>query len=486
MKRIATLLITIIALSGAVRAQTFDGAAGAAQMDLQQALKELDQARQRIAAEKNPMNEALTKGEQALVDRRKEQDAAARAGENIALEINNLKAEVKVREDELGYVSNLLDEFARNFETKLHLVERSRYSEALEAALLAPQSPDLDQQQKLARQLSLLQRSLERVKEQVGGSTFAGAAVSPEGTLEQGKVALIGPTALFAGERPESSGVLVSQAGGKQAVVRPLEKKDQNIALAAVVNSGEGVMPFDPTRGGALQALMQKASLMYYFKKGGPIMWPLLICSIVAVAVVIERVIFIILANSKRKQKDVDEIILACENGDVPTAMKIGEKSKDFIARALYYALKHRDKGLTTALLRSTAIEIKKFERGVFILDTIITMAPLLGLLGTVTGMMHSFGMMGGGDLGAPAAITGGIAEALIATAVGLGVALTCLLPMNYLHSQAEKAQHEIEDAAAHLELVMKPITDAESHLQHRELVARMERGQIAVGGAGA
>ncbi len=82
-------------------------------------------------------------------------------------------------------------------------------------------------------------------------------------------------------------------------------------------------------------------------------------------------------------------------------------------------------------------------------------MAPLLGLLGTVTGMIHAFGLLGESELGAPTAITGGIAEALIATGFGLAIAILALIPFNYLNSRLEEARHEIEDAASHLELLL-------------------------------
>ena len=113
----------------------------------------------------------------------------------------------------------------------------------------------------------------------------------------------------------------------------------------------------------------------------------------------------------------------------------------------------HRDKSVSEALLRAANWELKRFNRGLTILDTIITLAPLLGLLGTVTGMIHSFGLLGASELGAPAAITGGIAEALIATAFGLGVAITALIPFNYLNSRLEEARLDIQDAASHIEL---------------------------------
>ena len=94
-------------------------------------------------------------------------------------------------------------------------------------------------------------------------------------------------------------------------------------------------------------------------------------------------------------------------------------------------------------------------DRGISLLDTIITLAPLEGLFGTVTGMIHAFGLLGASELGAPTAITGGIAEALIATAFGLLIAMVALLPFNYLNERLEQARREIENAAAQVEMLL-------------------------------
>jgi len=192
------------------------------------------------------------------------------------------------------------------------------------------------------------------------------------------------------------------------------------------------------------------------FIQGGPIMWPILLASIVALTVVIERLWFIVSESVRRQPQVVGEILARVEKGDVDGAIGVGSASRDFVARVLTYGLAHRDKSLSEALLRASNWELKRFNRGLTILDTIITLAPLLGLLGTVTGMIHSFGLLGASELGAPAAITGGIAEALIATAFGLGVAITALIPFNYLNSRLEEARLDIQDAASHIELNLK------------------------------
>lgn len=189
------------------------------------------------------------------------------------------------------------------------------------------------------------------------------------------------------------------------------------------------------------------------FVKGGPIMWPLLVTSIVAVTVVIERLFFIVRERLRRNSGVVRDILHRVEKCDYDSAVRVGETSNDYVARTLTYALSHRDKSVSDALLRAAGRELKRYNRGLSILDTVITLAPLLGLLGTVTGMIHSFGLLGGEEIEAPQAIAGGIAEALIATACGLAVAILALLPFNYLNAQLEEARNDIQDAATHLEL---------------------------------
>lgn len=187
-------------------------------------------------------------------------------------------------------------------------------------------------------------------------------------------------------------------------------------------------------------------------------MWPILIASLIALTVVIERFIFIAQEKMRSQPEVVGQLLSRVEHGDLEGAIRIGKPSKDFIARTLTYALEHRDKSVSEALLRAANWELQRFNRGLAVLDTIITLAPLLGLLGTVTGMIHSFGLLGGDELGAPQAISGGIAEALIATAFGLGVAIVCLIPFNYLNARLEEARHEIQDAASHIELYLMKI----------------------------
>ncbi len=207
---------------------------------------------------------------------------------------------------------------------------------------------------------------------------------------------------------------------------------------------------------GKFRALLQETSLIHIFKKGGLIMWPLLFASVAALGTVIERAVFLIGEQRKRNPEAMGTFLAAVGRGNTERAIQISHESKCYVTRTLGYALAHREKSLAGALLYAQEQELKRFRRGIPVLDMVITLAPLLGLLGTVTGMMGSFSLIGG-ELSAPGAITGGIAEALIATAFGLGIAITALIPFNLLNTQVEKARLEIESASTQLELLMHP-----------------------------
>ena len=242
---------------------------------------------------------------------------------------------------------------------------------------------------------------------------------------------------------------------------------DDSMSQKQVI-SGDGINPeiessFPPEdvtmpekASGKFKALLQKTSLIYIFKKGGLIMWPLLFASILAQGTVIERIIFLIGEQRKRDPQAMETFFSAVGQGDTERAIRTSKASGFFVVRALGYALSHRERSIASALLYAQEQELKRFRRGIPILDMVITLAPLLGLLGTVTGMMGSFSLIGG-ELSTPGAITGGIAEALIATAFGLGIAITALIPFNLLNTRMEKARLEIESAATQLELVMHP-----------------------------
>jgi biopolymer transport protein ExbB len=472
---LGALLAVGVVLAEPASNDALNQANAAVDTDLARSLDDLAKLRASIEAEKLPMSNKLTGLESELASLKRELDDTARNQDTRALELGNLQAAMKLRQDETSYVANLLDEFTRGFESSLHVSETPKFATVVDAAKQARDNEDLAVNEKLSRQVTVLRSALDRLMDLVGGTRYPGDAVDAQGTVASGEFAMVGPVVMFAAASGSPSGLAIPQAGSLKAAVRTIDKV-LDAGIASIVTTGEGALPLDPSRGGALRELMHRGSLIGYFKKGGPIMYPLLCVSILAFTVVLERLWFLMRERKSREPKVVDDILSSIEEGDIDGAIRIGAKTKDFVGRALIYAIQHREKSLSNALIRSGAAEIHRFTRGISILDTCVTMAPLLGLLGTVTGMMGSFGMLGGAELSAPSQITGGIAEALIATAFGLGIAITALIPMNFLHNQAERAKHEIEDASTHLELLMKPILDVENARREERILAQLAR----------
>lgn len=210
-------------------------------------------------------------------------------------------------------------------------------------------------------------------------------------------------------------------------------------------------------------AFLMNKTPMELFHAGGYIMWPILITSLVGVTVVVERIIFTLRVMKSRNPEVVEQMLEKVEAGDAEGAIALGRTTDDFIARILVYSLTHRESSLQNAFIRSSSAELTRFGQGMPTLDTCITAAPYLGLIGTITGMMTTFGSMEGDISSAASKITGGVAEALIATACGIAIAVIGLLPFNYLNARWENARHEVEDAGNALEIMVKKSSNVSS-----------------------
>ena len=185
--------------------------------------------------------------------------------------------------------------------------------------------------------------------------------------------------------------------------------------------------------------------MLQLITKGGFIMWPLLVCSAVALTVILERTFFWVITSLKTDKKSINKIFELTDKGDFESAIKVGSDSKCMTCRILTAGVAHRNYGLTENLEAAAGAEIARMKRGLNILDTIITIAPLLGILGTVSGIILSFDLLGDSGIEDPKAVTGGIAQALITTAAGLTISIITLIPYNALVSKIETVTHYFE-----------------------------------------
>ena len=196
-------------------------------------------------------------------------------------------------------------------------------------------------------------------------------------------------------------------------------------------------------------------AVLDFFIKGGPVMYPILLTSIVAVTVLIERAFWWLRQNSLRESSKLEKVFEAIESGNVKDASSLARTSQDPRLRTIWHGLNHPHSTMQSALQVATGIELQRASRFMGVMDTTITLAPLLGLLGTVTGIMGAFNAVGQNGLD-PATVSGGIGEALIATACGLGIAMTVLIFYNYFTSKVEKLKFELETASTNLEVMVE------------------------------
>ena len=188
-------------------------------------------------------------------------------------------------------------------------------------------------------------------------------------------------------------------------------------------------------------------------------MYPLLGCSILALTVILERSFFWIREDMRRNQPLVDDVLMLCQEGAWDTIRKKVQRSKDYVIRILVTGILHRDFSMAKAMESAAADEIRRMQRYMGILDTMITVAPLLGIFGTVIGIIISFELLGSSGIEHPQAVTAGIAQALITTAAGLGIAILSVFPYNYFNSRVSRAALVIEKYATSLEIVYERIS---------------------------
>ena len=187
--------------------------------------------------------------------------------------------------------------------------------------------------------------------------------------------------------------------------------------------------------------------------RGGFMMIPLLASSLVALTVIIDR--------WKVLRKDyvvpsgfIHSVLEKAGEGKGPEAVRLCAESPAPVAAVLKAGLEHFSNPpaeMEIAMKNEAESWLPRLEKRVHVLDTIITIAPLMGLLGTILGMMGSFRVLTQSGVDDPYSITGGIAEALIATATGIVIALICVVYHNYYNTLIKNLIYEMESAASRL-----------------------------------
>jgi len=190
-----------------------------------------------------------------------------------------------------------------------------------------------------------------------------------------------------------------------------------------------------------------------WFSRGGFFMWPILACSLVAVILILERATTLVRARTNARALMTD--VLNSVRRDGPgAAERVCEQTRGPIAAILHSGLRQAEKGpaaVEKAIETAGAVEMSFLERGLVWLATISTVAPLLGFLGTVSGMIRAFDAIAAADQVSAKLVASGISEALITTEAGLIVAIPASLAHNFFLSQVDSFVVEMEESSSEL-----------------------------------
>jgi len=443
MKTISTLLL-IFSAAGAF-AQSVDMEA-----KLEASLKELSNVRAAISKEKLPMVKGLNALEDEVMEVRLEHQKIVRQLDSRNLDLNNLRTEIKSRQGEKSYISNLLGEYIRNFQSRLHIAELDRYKNVIDAAVLAPDNTNLSDTEIFVKQTELVEASITRLQETVGGAAFAGSAAGEDGLVKHGQFILLGPVALFSADDTSMAGIAEQRLGSLEPTVMPFADAANAQMVKETVAKAAGDFPFDPSLGNARKIEETRETLGEHLKKGGFVVYPIVGMFILAVLVAVWKWIQLTLIPMP-SEKEVQPLLHAMLYNDHSQALEKASKIKGPTGTMLKVGVEHIEepKDLVEEVMYeemlTTRLSVNKWTSFIAVCAS---SAPLLGLLGTVTGIINTFKLItvfGSGDV---KTLSGGISEALITTELGLIVAIFSLVLYAFLSRKARSITDRMEQFA--------------------------------------
>ncbi len=429
MSLIPTIALAATCCIGLLQAQNLGQLQDSFKSDLENALSELSQTQKTIADEKVPLSKKINDLEGQVIEKRQELARLERSSDNQLVELNALKAQTKGFKEEKAYLNGLINEYGQLFETRIHITEVETYEPIVRRLQSASNNPDLSPVEFADAQVAMLDASIDRLESLIGGKKFQSDALAPSGVLENGNVMLMGPFAVFSSQDSEGAGLAQLQLGSPKPTVVDLGP-ERTAAIRQLAESGQGDFPVDPTMGNALKISATQDNLIEHMKKGGPVMLPIVGLGLAAVLIALLK--WLQLSNIKlATAADLQLILSQIKTGNAAKALKHVETMKGYVGDILKSAVenRHEKKEYLEEIMYEKMLSAKPaLERWIPLIALTAATAPLLGLLGTVTGMINTFNMITVFGTGDPRMLSGGISEALITTKFGLVVAVPALI----------------------------------------------------------
>lgn len=324
----------------------------------------------------------------------------------------------------------------------------------LQALMHESQFPDMDD---VRHMVDILKA---QISETGGVIVREGTIVGRDGHEVTATILLIGPFTAAYRHGDETGFLAYSATGRKFYALSKLPPSGMRNRIERYIDGKSDEVPVDISRGGALRGLTYSLSLWEQILKGGPVVWPILAVLIVGIFIIGERVVFLARGriDSDALISDIEQFARAGE-WDRCMAMCRGYSEKP-LARVMTAGVKCVEMGreeVENALQEAILREIPSMERFLSALGMLAAIAPLLGLLGTVTGMINTFHVITLYGTGDPRLMSAGISEALVTTMLGLSVAIPLMLCHNLLDGAVERSITDMEEkGVALINIILK------------------------------
>lgn len=372
------------------------------------------------------------------------------------LSLDDLKAQVKDQEDELRHLEDaLLREFVVEERASLPAHDQSR--ETLRLLDLSLESGELNAEQSLQKQLNVITDVLSQLRSSVGGEKLKGRALDERGRWLSGEIVDIGPEQFFFEQATgdgsdknlkQSSAIMgrLKETGDGQ----PLISSRDQMSLQQWKQEQLKTLPLDVSGGDALKAAEIQTTWWEHVEKGGLWVYPIVAFALLAGLTALIKLLslYSMSVSSPKVGHELSKLILA---GDHERAFVLA-KSQPRCCRQMWLNTLERGQGhpeLCEEVMSESMMEAQpKFERFLSFIAVTAAIAPLLGLLGTVTGIIKTFQMMEVFGAGDPKPLIGGISEALITTELGLILAIPALLLHALLSRRSQSLLAKMERAS--------------------------------------
>jgi len=399
--------------------------------DLTAALSNLEKTRAAIAAEKPALSTDFAKTELELREKRRLVRIARLSKEDRAEELRQLRTDLAARRQDATYLAGLLKDHALKT-TTLSTPGAAPLEVSPEIIAANPDAPA----DALSGRLPILDAALDRLDALLGGSTAPGQASDPEGKISQGTLAALGPVSYFLSEDKSVGGDIIASAPGEIPHFVP-GAADQ---VAALIAGKDSALPLDPTGGNARAMDEIDGGFMDMVRKGGLWVWPIMFLALISLVFGLIK-----LARFSRFREPTDAwvsaILAALRTGDreKAAALAVGQRHPAGAVMERLVAVSENSADLVEETLYEQLMAVQSKASSLLpVIAITAATSPLLGLLGTVSGMIATFNLItlfGSGD---PKPLAGGISEALITTLFGLVVAIPALILHAFLSRRAQ------------------------------------------------